>query len=117
MRSRLWKSTVIVLTWDDFGGFYDHVPPPKLAPFSLGPRVPLLVISPYTRPHLIEHQVMDFRSIVKYVEGSFSLPHVMRYDRHVNSIGAMLNMKQRPLGPEALRPKKCPASGTGTPPY
>ena len=51
MRSPLWKSTVILVTWDDFGGFYDHVAPPKLSAFSLGPRVPLLVISPYARPH------------------------------------------------------------------
>ena len=39
---------MIVLTWDDFGGFYDHVKPPHVGPFQLGPRVPLLVISPYT---------------------------------------------------------------------
>lgn len=117
MKSPLWKSTVIVLTWDDFGGFYDHVPPPKRAPFSLGPRVPLLVISPYTRPHLVEHTVMDFRSIIKYVEQTFDLPHTMHYNRHVNSIAGMLNPKQPPLQPDILPLQHCPLPGSGSAPY
>lgn len=44
-----WDSTVIFMTWDDFGGFYDHVPPPTLDQFGLGPRVPLIIISPYSQ--------------------------------------------------------------------
>ena len=49
MRSPLWSSTAIVLSWDDFGGFYDHVPPPHADFLGLGPRVPLVVISPWAR--------------------------------------------------------------------
>src|SRR5208337_1721682 len=45
-----WNSTAIFLTWDDFGGFYDHVAPPSLDQFGLGPRVPLIIISPYAKP-------------------------------------------------------------------
>jgi phospholipase C len=116
MRSRLWRSTVIALTWDDFGGFYDHVRPPKEAAFSLGPRVPLLVISPYARPHFIDRGTMDFRSIVKYVEQQFNLPHMMSYNRGVNSIAGMLNMKQKPAKPQVLPLQKCPASHRGPPP-
>ena len=49
MQSREWKHTAIFLTWDDFGGFYDHVPPPHTDIYGYGPRVPLIVISPYAR--------------------------------------------------------------------
>lgn len=118
MRSPLWKSTVIILTWDDFGGFYDHVRPPSLGTYQLGPRVPAVVISPFTRAHLISHSQMDFRSIVKYVENQFRLPHLMRYDRSVHSIGSMVNVDQKPLTPVVQRPLTCPNSGpTQPPPY
>jgi phospholipase C len=50
MKSRYWKDTAIFLTWDDFGGFYDHVAPPHLDYISLGPRVPTIVISPTPGP-------------------------------------------------------------------
>src|SRR5258708_5510902 len=49
MQGPLWPTTAIVLTWDDFGGFYDHVAPPAADQFGLGPRGPLLVISPYPK--------------------------------------------------------------------
>ena len=114
-----WKNTVVILTWDDFGGFYDHVAPPKIGPYMLGPRVPLIVISPYTKPHYIDKRQYDFRSIVKFVEQTFHLPHEIAYDRGVNSIGNMLNLKQTPLKPIFFHPnpKQCPIrpiSGTGT---
>ena len=50
MRSPEWKSTVVVVLWDDYGGFYDHVAPPDERAYALGPRVPALVISPFSRP-------------------------------------------------------------------
>ena len=50
MRSNAWKDCVIIITWDDYGGFYDHVPPPSVDQFGYGPRVPALVISPFARP-------------------------------------------------------------------
>jgi phospholipase C len=56
MRSDAWKSTVIIITWDDYGGFYDHVPPPAVDQFGYGPRVPALVISPYARPGFCCHR-------------------------------------------------------------
>lgn len=116
MRSSLWRSTVILLTWDDYGGFYDHVSPPKVAPFSLGPRVPLLVISPYVRPHVIYHRTTDFRSIVKYVEQQFNLPHLMKYDRGVTSIAGIIDTSQKPLKPLMQPMKHCPGSKAGPPP-
>jgi phospholipase C len=105
-----WKHTVIILLWDDFGGFYDHVRPPKTGPYMLGPRVPLMVISPYARPHFVDHRVYDFRSVVKFVEQTFHLPHDIKYDRGVNSIRHMLNLRQPPTRRLIFHPdtKTCP---------
>ncbi len=115
MQSPLWKSTVIVLTWDDFGGFYDHVAPPRTAPYELGPRVPTIVISPYARPHSIYRSRLDFSSIVKYVEDQFNLPHLAKFSRNVNSLAGMLDFKQKPLAPYPLTGHKCPPPGSPAP--
>jgi phospholipase C len=102
MKSSYWNNTAIIMTWDDFGGFYDHVAPPAVSGYHLGPRVPLIVISPYARPHLIDHRLYDFRSVLKFVESTFDLPHESTYDRSVNSIAGMLSFSQRPQRPLLL---------------
>jgi len=66
-----WSSTAIFLTWDDFGGFYDHVVPPKADRFGYGPRVPGLVISPYARQGFIDHQTLSFDAYLKFIEDDF----------------------------------------------
>jgi phospholipase C len=112
MKSPDWRHTVVVLTWDDFGGFYDHVRPPSAPGFwagSLGPRVPALVISPYARPHLIYHRQLDFRSILKFAENQFHLPHLMPYNRSVNGIGGMLDTHQAPAPKLLLQQRACHA--------
>src|SRR5262249_39580384 len=73
MQGPSWNETAIFLTWDDFGGFYDHVPPPMVDNFGFGPRVPLIVISPFAKPGLISHTVYEFSSLLKFVEQKFSL--------------------------------------------
>jgi phospholipase C len=108
MRAPLWKSTVVFLTWDDFGGFYDHVLPPRVNPISLGLRVPDLVISPYVHHHYVDHTTYDFTSIVRYIEDRFGLPRLSIYDRRATSIGRAINLKQRPLAPLILRELRCP---------
>jgi phospholipase C len=117
MQSSLWDSTAIILTWDDFGGFYDHVAPPSRGRFSLGPRVPMIVISPYTRKNFVDSNTMDFRSVEKFVEKNFNLPHEMKYDRSVRSIGEMLDLKQKPLNPLLESERTCPGGPGGGPPY
>ena len=74
MRSPEWKHTAIFLTWDDFGGFYDHVPPPHVDIYGYGPRVPLLVISPYARPRTVFNDVSDFSSVLRFIEQIHDLP-------------------------------------------
>lgn len=108
MRSRLWKHTVIFLSWDDFGGFFDHVPPPRLNALALGPRVPTIVISPYARPHHVSHSRYDFASILRYIEDKYGLKPLAFYDRHARSIGNELDLHQRRLKPYVLRQRHCP---------
>lgn len=77
MNSSYWSSTAIFLTWDDWGGFYDHVTPPVIDGQGLGPRVPLIVISPYAKPGYIASQhnnkISEFSSFVKYIEQNWGL--------------------------------------------
>lgn len=116
MASPLWSHTVIILTWDDFGGFYDHVRPPYQSLYSLGPRVPLIVISPYSRAHYIDHRGMDFRAIIAFVENQFHLPHLIHFNRGGNRLTWMLNLRRKPIPPMTLPTHTCPPSGSPPPP-
>ena len=66
-----WKSTAIFLSWDDWGGFYDHVKPPMVDGQGYGLRVPGLVISPYARRGYIDHQVLSHDAYLKFIEDDF----------------------------------------------
>ena len=70
MQGPNWPTTVIVLVWDDFGGFYDHVPPPTVDNYGLGPRVPFIVISPYVKEGTISHTVYEFGSVLQLIENA-----------------------------------------------
>jgi phospholipase C len=71
MRGPDWKSSAIFLAWDDWGGFYDHVAPPKVDGLGYGLRVPSLVISPYAKRGYIDHQVLSFDAYLKFIEDDF----------------------------------------------
>jgi phospholipase C len=71
MRSPDWNSTAIFLTWDDWGGFYDHVAPPSVDENGYGLRVPALVISPYAKRGFIDHQTVSFDAYDKFIEDDF----------------------------------------------
>ncbi|MDE3090643.1 MAG: alkaline phosphatase family protein [Chloroflexota bacterium] len=66
-----WDSTAIFLSWDDWGGFYDHVVPPTVDQNGYGLRVPGLVISPYAKRGYIDHQTLSFDAYVKFIEDDF----------------------------------------------
>jgi phospholipase C len=68
-----WKSTAIVVVWDDWGGWFDPAPPPQVDFRGLGIRVGCLIISPYVRPH-VSHTTYEFGSILKFVEQTYGLP-------------------------------------------
>src|SRR3954467_4720617 len=71
MHSPNWSSTAIFLTWDDWGGFYDHVAPPIVDRNGYGLRVPALVISPYARRGFVDHQILSFDAYAKFIEDDF----------------------------------------------
>jgi hypothetical protein len=71
MRSSAWSSTAIFLSWDDWGGFYDHVVPPTIDGQGYGLRVPALVISPYAKPGYIDRHVLSSDAYLKFIEDDF----------------------------------------------
>jgi phospholipase C len=71
MQGPNWSSTAIFLSWDDWGGFYDHVVPPKVDSLGYGLRVPALVISPYARVGYIDHQTLSQDAYLKFIEDDF----------------------------------------------
>jgi phospholipase C len=71
-KPKLWRTTVVVLTWDDFGGFYDHVAPPHSDIYGYGPRVPMIVISPWAR-RSINHESMSPDSVLNFIETLFGV--------------------------------------------
>src|SRR4029077_18503253 len=66
-----WSSTAIFLSWDDWGGFYDHVAPPVLGGVAYGLRVPGLVISPYAKVHVVDHQTLSHDAYLRFIEDDF----------------------------------------------
>jgi hypothetical protein len=119
MKGPDWNSTAIFLVWDDFGGFYDHVPPPVVDTYGLGIRVPMLVISPYVVSGTIAHTQYELSSILKFIEDNWGLPPMSEHDRNANdpwnpSCAAgqcVFNFNQNPLPPVILKERKCPAPG------
>jgi len=72
--SQYWDNTAIIITWDDWGGWYDHVPPTIINSYEYGFRVPLIIVSPYARQGYVSHVTHDFGSILSFIEGVFQLP-------------------------------------------
>ncbi|MDA4124758.1 MAG: hypothetical protein OK438_04815 [Thaumarchaeota archaeon] len=102
MKSSYWNSTTIVLTWDDWGGFYDHVAPPRVDNFGLGFRVPTLVISPWVK-HSIDHTQYEFGSMLKFAETTFGLPSLGTRDASVKDMTSMYDFGQTP-NPTLIEP-------------
>lgn len=104
-----WAHTAIILTWDDFGGFYDHVTPPK-GPnpmIGYGFRVPTIIISPFVKAR-VDHARYSFPSILKFVEDTFHLPAMTSLDQHAASLSRNFDFTQsRP--PLVLQTRQCPA--------
>jgi phospholipase C len=72
-KSPYWNNTAIFITWDDWGGWYEHVKPPQYNSYELGFRVPLIVVSPYAKTAYVSHKRHEFGSILKFVEETFGL--------------------------------------------
>jgi phospholipase C len=116
-----WNSTAIFVTWDEWGGFYDHVRPPRVDANGYGLRVPGLVISPYARRGMIDHQTLSFDAYIKFIEDDFlhgaridpatdgrpdSRPDVREDERLLGDLRRDFDFGQRPRPPLLLAP--CP---------
>ncbi len=96
-KSKYWDSTAIVVVWDDWGGFYDHVPPAFLDDAGgLGFRVPMLVVSPYVPAGTISHTQYEFGSILKFIEETYKLGSLGTTDARATSIGNIFDFDQSP---------------------
>jgi phospholipase C len=84
-KSKFWDSTAIFVQWDDWGGFYDHVPPDYKGYDSVGFRVPLLVISPYAKQNYVSHVHYETASVLRFAEDLFGLKHLAAADKRANS--------------------------------
>ena len=95
--SPYWDSTAIFVTWDDWGGWYDHTKPQILNSYELSFRVPLLVISPYARPGYVSHAPHEFGSILKFVEERFNLGSLGYTDARADDLSDCFDFNQAPL--------------------
>ena len=98
----MWKSTAIFVTWDDYGGFYDHVAPPQVDAFGFGIRVPLLVISPYALRGAIDHRLGEFSSVLRFIEDNWDLRRLTPRDRAARNLSYDFDFTQKPRPPDPL---------------
>ena len=108
--SPYWSNTVVILTWDDWGGWYDHVPPAVIVNTSswgsgyvYGFRVPMVVLSPYAKPAYISHITHDFGSILKFIESNFNLPSLGYADAPADDLSDIFNFAQTPIGFQTIQ--------------
>jgi phospholipase C len=95
--SPYWADTAIFITWDDWGGWYDHVPPKLLNSYEYGFRVPLIVVSPYAKPGYISHVTHDFGSILKFIEETYGLPSLGYADAAADDLSDCFDLNQSPI--------------------
>jgi len=137
MNSSSWKDSLLIFSYDEFGGFYDHVPPQPMpspdgiSPMGLQPgdacdsttgplcdftwtgyRVPLIVISPFAKKNFISHQVRDYTAILKLIESRFGLPALTKRDAAQADMGEFLDFVNVPWAtppspPTQVRTGKC----------
>jgi len=105
-RSGYWNSTVIIVVWDDWGGWYDHVAPPRVDAEGLGFRVPMIVVSAYAKKGFISHHQYEFGSILKFVERTFGVASLGTTDVRARNfaLDALdFSKPPRPFAPIAAR--------------
>ncbi|MBV8425102.1 MAG: hypothetical protein JO349_07915 [Candidatus Eremiobacteraeota bacterium] len=95
--SPYWKDTAIVITYDENGGRWDHVAPPKIDEWGPGTRVPAVIISPYAKAHHVDHTEYETVSILALIEKRFGLPALGSRDARANPLQNAFNFEQTPL--------------------
>jgi phospholipase C len=121
-RSPDWRSTAVVLVWDDFGGFYDHVTPPQYDILGLGARTPALFLSPWTvhgdnkLGGSVDDHTYEFSSVLRFIEEIFHVPAMNERDRQADPLSNAFDFSQKPDMHKLILPlrKDCPY-GTSLP--
>ncbi|HEY5539875.1 MAG TPA: alkaline phosphatase family protein [Coriobacteriia bacterium] len=103
MQSPEWDHTAIFIAWDDWGGFYDHVMPPKVDAYGLGLRVPGLIVSPYAKHGYIDHRETSFESWLKLVEERFGVASLTARDTQAYDMIDSFDFSQPPRRPVLLQ--------------
>ncbi|HEY5904443.1 MAG TPA: alkaline phosphatase family protein, partial [Actinomycetota bacterium] len=99
MRSPMWEHTAIFITWDEWGGFYDPVLPPAVDDLGLGVRVPLLTISPYTERGVIDTEIGEFSTPLRFISDNWGLPYLTPRIEKTHSFEHVFNFKKKPRDP------------------
>jgi phospholipase C len=102
MQSDVWNSSAFVLTYSGWGGWYDHVPPPRVDEFGYGFRVPAILISPYARQNYTDSTQLDFTSILKFIEENWNLEPLAERDAKANSLKSAFDFTQPPQRPHFI---------------
>jgi phospholipase C len=102
-QSPYWADTAIFVTWDDWGGWYDHVKPPAYNAYELGFRVPLIVVSPYARSGYVSHVQHEFGSILKFTEEAFTLGSLGYTDVRSDDLQDCFDFRQAPISFRAIQ--------------
>jgi len=101
MQSESWKNSAFFITYDDWGGWYDHVEPPQIDDRGYGFRVPALLVSPYARMGFIDHTLLDHTSILKFIEENWNIPPLAERDAKANNLTSAFDFQSAPR-PAAL---------------
>ena len=104
MASKLWQSSALFFTYDEGGGFFDHVPPPQVDAYGMGFRVPMLVVSPWARRGYVSGQLYEHSSVLKFIERRFGLPSLASVNHQFDTSTPGTNndaANGKPRGPAA----------------
>lgn len=106
--SKYWSNTTIFIAWDDWGGFYDHVPPPQTDDMGLGFRVPVLVVGPYAKRGYISHVTHESSGFLRYMEEIFNLPSLGTRDTNADDFRDCFDYSQPPTPFKPITTKLTP---------
>lgn len=99
MQSDSWDSTAFLITYDDWGGWYDHVPPPVVDEYGYGFRVPTLLVSAYAKKGYVDHTVLDHTSMLKFIEANWNIPPLAQRDGKANNFLTAFDFSAPPRDP------------------
>jgi phospholipase C len=108
--STSWKDSAFTWTYDDWGGWYDHVKPPRVDKYGYGFRAPALVVSAWAHRGKVDHTTLDFTSILKFIEENWNLRPLAARDAAANSLGVAFDFRAGPRPPEYISTVRIPSA-------